>query len=122
MNAGISYPLRTNSRGGIQASSGESKIKESLLLILGTQPGERLMRPNFGCNLRDLVFASNNAATSDIARHRVSEALRVWEPRIVVDDVIVTNDNKDGRLIVEIKYRVKTTDAPQSLQVAVPLG
>jgi phage baseplate assembly protein W len=112
--------MRLSQRRGIESSAGEQKIKESIRLIVGTQPGERVMRPTFGCNLRDLVFAPNNKTTAEIARYRVSEALRIWEPRIFVDDVILENDNHSASLVIGIYYRIKQTDSSQNLQIALP--
>jgi phage baseplate assembly protein W len=102
-------------------STGVAKLRESIYLIVGTQPGERVMRPDFGCNLQDLVFAPNNAATADVARHRVSEALRIWEPRIDVEEVDVANENETGSLVVHIRYRIKATAVEDEIQIPVAL-
>ena len=91
------------------------KVKESILIILGTQHGERVMRPTFGCNLRRLVFAPNDAATASLARYYVEEGLTTWEPRIVLDEVRVENDNDQGRLLVHIDYRIKSTYESRNL-------
>src|SRR5690348_1391478 len=82
LGRGIAFPLQVGASGGIETSSGARKIRESIITILGTQPGERLMRPTFGCRLRSLVFAPNNAATADLARFFIQDALTRWEPRI----------------------------------------
>jgi phage baseplate assembly protein W len=115
LGQGIAYPLRVNSRGGIAVARHEEKVRQSMRVILGTQRGERLMRPNFGANLKSLVFAPNNAATANLARFYVEEALRTWEPRILVDEVHVQNDNQRGQLLIEIRYRIKATNEPQNL-------
>ena len=115
LGQGIAYPLRVNSRGGIAVARHEEKVRQSMRVILGTQRGERLMRPNFGANLKSLVFAPNNAATANLARFYVEEALRTWEPRILVDEVHVQNDNQGGQLLIEIRYRIKATNEPQNL-------
>jgi Phage baseplate assembly protein W len=86
-----------------------------MCIILGTQHGERLMRPTFGANLKSLVFAPNNPATAHLARFYVEEALRTWEPRILVNEVHVQNDDAGGRLTIEIHYRIKATNEPQNL-------
>lgn len=113
--SGISFPLGINARNGIRESRTEEKVRQSILIILGTQHGERLMRPNFGANLKSLVFALNNKATANLAQFYVEEALRTWEPRIFLDEVIVKNDNQYGRLLIEIRYRLKGTHEPQNL-------
>ena len=118
LGKGYAFPLQTNSRSGIKESRHEQKIRESILTILGTQHGERLMRPNFGCNLKSLVFAPNNAMTANFARHYVEEGLTNWEPRIILDEVTIKNDKKDnlhGRLMIHIRYRIKSTYEPQNL-------
>jgi uncharacterized protein len=115
LGKGFAFPLRTNPRGGIQETRYEQKVKESLLVILGTQYGERMMRPRFGCNLRSLVFAPNNAATANLARHYVEEGLTTWEPRIILDAVTVVNDLAQECLLIQVLYRLKATYEPQNL-------
>jgi Bacteriophage baseplate protein W len=115
LGEGMAYPLQVNPRGGIAVARHEEKVSQSIRLILGTQRGERLMRPTFGGNLKTLVFAPNNAATANLARFYVEEALRTWEPRILVDEVYVQNDNQGGQLLIEIRYRIKATNEPQNL-------
>lgn len=115
LGKGIAFPMQISQRKGIKVSSGEEKVKESIRIILGTQHGERLMRPNFGSNLKSLVFAPNDAATANMARHLVEEALRTWEPRIILDNVHVENDDAEARLLIEIVYRIKGTNEPQNL-------
>jgi uncharacterized protein len=122
---GLTFPLRLNSRGGIEISGQEKKIKESIYMILGTQPGERLMRPTFGCNLQSLIFAPNTKATANLARHYIEEALRTCEPRIIVEEVTVKNEyltvqnEREERhtnvLSISIRYRIKATYEVQNL-------
>ena len=107
--SGITYPMQPGTSGGIRESKGVQKIEESIRIILGTQYGERLMRPRFGSNLKSLVFAPNNAATANLARYYVEEGLRQWEPRIDVFEVLVENDNLNGMLLIEIHYRLRAT-------------
>ena len=115
LGKGFAFPLQTNPRGGIQEAKQEQKVKESILAILETQHGERLMRPNFGCNLKSLVFAPNNTATANLARHYVEEGLTIWEPRIILEQIIIENENQHGRLLIHIHYRIKSTYEPQNL-------
>lgn len=115
LGKGFAYPLAINVKGEIQASSQERKVKESIQTILGTQFGERVMRPKFGCNLKSLVFAPNDTATANLARHYVEDALKTWEPRILLDEVIVKNDNKNGQLVIHIHYKIKSTNESQNL-------
>ncbi len=106
---GMSYPMQLGTSGGIRESAGVEKIDESIRIILGTQYGERLMRPRFGCNLKSLAFAPNNEATANLARYYVEEGLRQWEPRIDVFEVFVENDYDNNALIIYIHYRLRAT-------------
>jgi phage baseplate assembly protein W len=78
-------------------------------IILATQYGERVMRPEFGCNLSRLAFAPNDTATANLARYYVSEGLTRWEPRIEVVGVDVVNDGPGGRLVISVGYRLRAT-------------
>ena len=115
LGKGFAFPLSVNSRGGITSSQQAQKVRESILTILGTQYGERVMRPNFGCNLESLVFAPNNRATANLAQYYVEEGLNTWEPRILLEEVGVTNDHNQNRLLIQIRYRLKSTYEPQNL-------
>ena len=102
---GLAYPLRLSLQGTFQLSASEQNLRESILLILRTNLGERKYRPNFGCRLGELVFAPMNATTLRRARHYVRQALTYWEPRIAVDEVRIINpDPQTGRLDILILY------------------
>jgi len=109
LGKGFAFPLQINPRGGIAQSRDVNKVNESIRILLGTQYGERLMRPTFGCNLKSLVFAPNNLATANLAKHYVTEGLTNGEPRILLDDVVVHNDNVKGCLTIRVRYRLRTT-------------
>ena len=113
--AGFAFPLAISPGGGIAAARQAQKIREAIRVILGTQHGERLMRPTFGANLRSLVFAPNTRATADLARYYVEEALATWEPRILLEAVTVENDHANNCLLITIHYRIKETYEPQSM-------
>jgi phage baseplate assembly protein W len=115
LGRGFAFPLEINRLGGIKESMLAQKVKESIRIILGTQHGERVMRPTFGCNLRSLTFAPNDAATASLARYYVEEGLKTWESRIVLDEVRVENDGDNGRLLVHINYRIKSTYESRNL-------
>ena len=91
-------------------------------IILGTQHGERVMRPDFGCNLRSLVFAPMNEATLNLARHLVGEGLARWEPRIDVMEVRVEPANEAGTLLIHVLYRVRSTQEVGTLVYPYYLG
>jgi phage baseplate assembly protein W len=112
---GINYPLALNVTAGILEASGLPIIQQSILLILGTQFGERVMRPTFGCNLKRLVFAPNNQQTAALARQYVLDGLQQWEPRISVQSVTVTNQVENPMLLIQILYTVKPSLDPQAM-------
>jgi phage baseplate assembly protein W len=116
LGAGWSFPIRIDGRGGIALSKHEGDIEESIRIILGTAKGERRMRPNFGCDVHNLIFAPNNATTWGLASHYVEEALGWWEPRIEVTEVNTQPDPKDtARLLISIKYQIKATNDARNL-------
>lgn len=114
---GMSFPIALTPTGSIAESTGAAKVYESILIILGTQYGERAMRPTFGCNLKSLAFAPNNAATASLARYYVQQGLQQWEPRINVLSVDVENDELDGSptLLITVNYQLRATQDVQSL-------
>jgi phage baseplate assembly protein W len=88
----------------------EEDIRQAIGIILGTTPGERLMRPDFGAGLNALVFEPISATTAALARHHVEQALVTWEPRIDSLDVDVQQDPAAGLLKIDIRYRVRATN------------
>jgi len=116
LGTGWSFPLGVDGRGGVSLSQYENDIKESIRIILSTAKGERRMRPNFGCDVHNLIFAPNNATTWGLAAHYVEEALGWWEPRIEVTGIDPRPDPEDAsRLLINIKYRVKATHDARNL-------
>src|SRR6185437_7336092 len=111
---GLSHPFRLGV-AGLSQSEGVRKVEESILIILGTQYGERVMRPAFGCNLSSLAFAPNNASTANLARYYVAEGLARWEPRIEVLDVGVERNELPGRFAITITYRLRATQDVHNL-------
>ena len=116
IGAGLAFPLRTDSSGGIALVSGNREIEEAIRLILGTAPGERPMRPEFGCRIHDEVFSGAGAgAAGRIAQH-VRDALLRWEPRIEVNDVDVSVDGEDRSVLyIEIAYTINSTNDRRNL-------
>ena len=115
LGSGWKFPVAV-ANGSIVASEGEEKIRESILIILGTSKGERVMRPEFGCGINDLVFEVNSTATTTLVAFHVKEALQKWEPRIEVLNVFVApDDEKRHQLNIEIDYEVKLTNSKANL-------
>ncbi len=112
LGRGWAMPVALDPRTGLVASVAyEEDIRQSILIILETAPGERVMRPNFGCGIHELVFAALDSATLQRVRSTVEEALHRCEARIdvlavTVDEAAIT----EGRLLVEIEYRVRLTN------------
>ncbi len=116
LGQGLAFPLQINPRGGIALASGERDIEQSVRIILETAPGERVMRPEFGCRIHELVFAPNNAATEGLLIHYVEQALDRWEPRIEVQEIEVsTSSNSSSTLLAEIKYTIRDTHNERSI-------
>jgi hypothetical protein len=113
---GLAFPLQVNPRGEVALVTGATDIEQAIGIILGTIPGERVMRPNFGCRAWELVFASNNAETQTMLITYVQQALEFWEPRIELTSVDVSTDiNDETALLVEINYEIKTTHDQRSI-------
>jgi uncharacterized protein len=113
---GIMFPLRVDQSGSIAMTSGVDDLDSSIRMVLATAPGERLMRPRFGCRIWELLFEPINANTMGLMSVAVRDALGQWEPRIVVDDVVVSPDEADqGRVHIHITYTVRTTNDRRNL-------
>ncbi len=116
VGSGWAFPLHTDGRGGIAVSRQENDINESIRIILSTAKGERRMRPNFGCDIHNLMFAPNNATTWGLASYYVKEALGWWEPRIEVTKIEPEPDPEDhSRLLIKIEYQIKATNDERSI-------
>jgi len=116
VGAGWSFPLRTDATGSIALSSGDRELEEAIALVLGTAPGERPMRPEYGCAIHDFVFAPADATTAGRIAYEVRASLDRWEPRIEVTDVEVTFDPADAAtLYVDVRYAQRGTNNPRNL-------
>jgi phage baseplate assembly protein W len=113
---GWTYPIRTDATGSIALASHDQELEESIRLILGTAPGERPMRPEFGCGIHDYVFAPADATTAGRVAYEVRRSLQRWEPRIEVTDVeTVPSYDQPGTLIIEITYVERETNDRRNL-------
>ena len=110
LGRGLAFPPAVDAAGGIAMAEYEEDIRQAIRIILDTDPGERVMRPDFGAGLRALVFEPINTHTLALARHRVEQALVVWEPRI--DSVTVRTEARpaQGLIAIDVRYRVRTTN------------
>jgi hypothetical protein len=110
------FPMRTDATGSIALVRREREIEESIRLILSTSPGERPMRPEFGCAISDYVFAPADAATAGQLAFEVRTSLERWEPRIDLDTVLVRFDDADrGMLLIEVRYAIRGANDRRNL-------
>ena len=116
IGAGWAFPVATDATGGIALVVREQELEQAIQLILATAPGDRPMRPEFGCRIHERVFGPANAATAGQISHDVQTALERWEPRIDVREVRVRFDRAEaGRLDVDISYAVRGHNEPRNL-------
>lgn len=116
--------LAITNRGKIAMVDGPASVRQAILLLLSTRPGERVMRPSYGCNLHRLVFSSNDDTTAGLAIHYVRQALERWEPRIDVLDLDATaSPDATSPHILEIylEYRLRSTLQTESLNLNLDL-
>lgn len=110
LGRGWAFPVDLGADGKVQVSSEEAKIQQSALLILGTARGERVMRPDFGSRLHELVFSTASAANKSLIARYATDALVQWESRIDVLGVSVREDSASaGTLLVDVEYRIRAT-------------
>ena len=121
LGQGVAFPLQYDPRGGIAMARGERDIEQAIRIILETAPGERVMRPEFGCRIHDLLFAPYDAATEGLMIRFVEQALERWEPRVAVRAVNVSAADgqggvyPDGAVQIEIRYEIKDTHDERSI-------
>jgi phage baseplate assembly protein W len=116
IGTGWGFPLRTDATGGIALVRRDEEIAEAIRIVLGTAPGERPMRPEFGCAVHDYVFAPADEDTAGRVAFEVRRSLDRWEPRIDVDDVVVSFDRrKQDTLYIDVRFTVRGTNNPRNL-------
>jgi phage baseplate assembly protein W len=116
LGVGWGFPVSLQADGQLDMAAYEDDIAQAIRIILGTNPGERVMRPEFGAGLTAFVFEPINQTTIESLRSRVRESLVDWEPRINVEQVDVTDDPaQHNKLFIEIRYRVRATNSVKNL-------
>ena len=109
--------------GGIQMVEDRAAVRQAILLLISTRPGERVMRPDYGCNLHKLVFSPNDDTTAGLAIHYVRQALNRWEPRIVILRLDAFRDEGyPERLNIQLEYRLRSATLQDSLMFSVDLS
>lgn len=133
---GCPYPLQTDVRGYFHVQSDLNQIRSDLLILLLTNPGERVMMPEFGTGLRDLIFEPNDPTLSLRAREMIIKSISTFEPRITVESIDITNsadeaslnpadtkENNDSILMIKIRFvDPQNIRDVQELKLAIPLG
>jgi uncharacterized protein len=112
LGVGWRFPLQVTANGKIAQAKHEQRIEESVYLILSTAKGERIMLPNFGAGIHELVFAPNNTVTRGVVVQNVRQALVTYEPRIDVLDIVAESaPEQPNLLLIRINYRIRANNA-----------
>jgi hypothetical protein len=115
--------LVTTITGAVSMVAGDESIRQALVLLLGTSPGERLMRPQYGSHLHRLLFAPNDHTTAGLAIHYVRQAIQRWEPRVEIVDLDAGADPLvPTQLNIRLRYRVRASLAVEQLDYPLDLG
>ena len=102
---GLALPLLPGDSGALPQADGPEKVRQSIAIILDTEPGERLMLPRFGCGLRRFLMQPNTAATRAAMQREIETALAAWEPRIRLERVDVLPGDDPAMVMVQIDYQ-----------------
>jgi len=112
LGSGWAFPISIDNTGNVDKSIFEKSIEDSIRIILGTSKGERVMRPDFGCDVNELVFAPNNSTTHSLICYHIEEALVKWEPRIILEKVeAIPNELDETRIDIFIHYKVRSINS-----------
>lgn len=111
LGRGWAFPVGTDVQGKVALSSYEKSVEESICIILGTTPGERVMHPDFGCKINDIIFSPSSSKTVSLAVHYIEEAIIKWEPRVILKKVYgdVDPDNP-GLINIKIDYEIRSVN------------
>lgn len=119
----LGFPPRVGADGRVAFSEGERNVRESIRLILMTEPGERLMRPDFGGGLGRFLFEPNTPATHQAIRVHIQKVLARWEPRVALESVeVVAQDDDPRAALVTLTYRLVATQARERVSLSVSLA
>lgn len=133
---GVPYPVKKTPKGFLYTQSGTNQIKSDMLVLLLTNPGERVMNPTFGTPLRKLIFEPNDAGLQKVAKNMIINSIKKWEPRVAIQNITVTSkvdktslskdDNRqevDHILFIRIIFvDPQNIKEVQELTLEVPLG
>ncbi|HEY8208853.1 MAG TPA: GPW/gp25 family protein [Myxococcaceae bacterium] len=115
--------MRVGLTGAPEMVDGMEAVRQAVLLLLSTRPGERVMRPEYGCDLHRVLFAPNDNTTAGLAKHYVQRALERWEPRITVLSVDANrSEDQPGVLEVTVDYQVRAAQRRDQVMLSVPVA
>jgi phage baseplate assembly protein W len=112
---GWAFPAAISRTGSVRLVSGVDEVDAAIRMILSTVPGERVMRPEFGCAMWELLFAPLTAGTLGLIEQTVREALERWEPRIALNSVVATAEQDSATVNIAIAYRIRSTNDMRNL-------
>jgi phage baseplate assembly protein W len=112
---GFPFPLRIDERGSMALVGGIEELERSMTVVISTAPGERPFRPRFGCRIWELMFEPINEATMGLMEMYVEEALRMWEPRVDIEEILVEPADVEGAVMISISYVVRATNDRRNL-------
>ena len=112
---GWAFPVALSPAGGFRLVTGAAELDGSIRMILGTAPGERLLRPDFGCAMWEQTFAPLNASTIGRVEQAVRRSIDRWEPRVELERVGVRPEPEEARLVITLDYRVRATNDHRNL-------
>ena len=115
IGSGWSFPAKITAGGGVRLVTGGEELDAAIRMILTTSPGERVMRPDFGCGMWRQVFSPVNATTLGLIEQSVREAIVRWEPRVELISVTTTAAGDGARIDIDIAYRVRATNDHRNL-------
>ena len=114
--------LQTAPTGRIDMVEEDASVRQAIMLLVSTSPGERVMRPAYGCDLHRLVFAPNDDTTAGLAIHYVRTAIERFEPRVEIMSLDAGRDpERPERLAIELEYRVRATRRIDQVRLGLDL-
>jgi phage baseplate assembly protein W len=116
LGRGLGQPTAPDAAGRLPSISGPEKVRQAIYTLLDTDPGERVMRPDFGCGLRRYLMHPNNPATRAAIQREITQAITRWEPRVKLVDIAVTPTDDRAMVLIEIHY-AHVLDARQDVLV-----
>ncbi|HSK72530.1 MAG TPA: GPW/gp25 family protein [Pyrinomonadaceae bacterium] len=115
--------LSISPTGGIELVAESDSVRQAILLLLSTIPGERVMRPDYGCDLYRLIFSPNDDTTAGLAIHYVGQAIKRWEPRVEIESLDAEPNTEDAaRLDILLVYHLRATLRTETFMFSVNLA